>query len=329
MARVVLVGLSLALAACSSVPDLDGPQEVFRPPQEFNADTYAKSEALRAFEGPVEEVYRLGPGDKISVDVFGRPELSGKHVVGPDGRIVVPVAGAVRIAGLSTDEASLLVTDVLRPLYTEPVVTVGVEAYTGNRVLLLGRVENPGIVQFDTQPTLLEALARAGALPVLDKQATLRRCAILRGRDKILWIDLQRLLNVGDLSLNVRLRPNDLVYIPDSDETLVYVLGEVNKPGAYRLTPEMSFLDALAQAGGPTKDGDHDTIQLVRPSDRSQRVLRMEDDIVGGNPEANVAMNEGDVIYVPRRGLAKIGYALQQLSPFSTLLLFATAFFGG
>jgi polysaccharide export outer membrane protein len=208
-------------------------------------------------------------------------------------------------------------------------VTVGVEAYTGNRVLLLGRVENPGIVQFDTQPTLLEALARAGALPVLDKQATLRRCAILRGRDKILWIDLQRLLNVGDLSLNVRLRPNDLVYIPDSDETLVYVLGEVNKPGAYRLTPEMSFLDALAQAGGPTKDGDHDTIQLVRPSDRSQRVLRMEDDIVGGNPEANVAMNEGDVIYVPRRGLAKIGYALQQLSPFSTLLLFATAFFGG
>jgi polysaccharide export outer membrane protein len=150
----------------------------------------------------------------------------------------------------------------------------------------------------------------------------------MRGRDKVMWVDLQRLLSVGDMSLNVRLQPNDLVYIPDSDETLVYVLGEVKKPGAYRLTAEMSFLDALAQAGGPTEDGNPDELQLVRPGEKAERILGMEGDILASNPDANVALAEGDVIYVPRRGIRKVGYVIQQLSPFSTLLLLMSSFGG-
>jgi polysaccharide biosynthesis/export protein len=316
--------VALFLAACASTPSVD--TNAFKPPQEFNADSYASAEALRQFEGPSESVYRLASGDRISVNVFGRTELSGRHVVGPDGRIVIPVGGPVQVASLTSEEAASAITALLKPLYQEPLVTVGVDEFTGNRVLLLGRVENPGIVHFDTQPTLLEALARAGALPVLDKQATLTRCAVMRGRDKVMWIDLQHLLSVGDMSLNIRLQPNDLVYIPDSDETLVYVLGEVKKPGAYRLTAEMSFLDALAQAGGPTEDANQDDLHLVRPSKKSERILSMEDDIVASNPDANVALEEGDVLYVPRRGIRKLGYVLQQLSPFSTLLLLITSF---
>ena len=79
----------------------------------------------------------------------------------------------------------------------------------------------------------------------------LTRCAVIRNK-KILWVDLKRLLN-GDLSLNIRLKRNDTVYVPDAYDTSVYVLGEVNKPGVYRLTPKMSFLDALGQAGYPPR----------------------------------------------------------------------------
>ena len=102
-------------------------------------------------------------------------------------------------------------------------------------------------------PTLLEALARAGGLPILDKQQLLTRCAVIRGRDRIAWVDLKGVLS-GLGSVAEFASPAARSYLrPGLDDTPVYVLGEVKKPGAYRLTPEMSLLDALSQAGGPTK----------------------------------------------------------------------------
>jgi polysaccharide export outer membrane protein len=146
------------------------------------------------------------------------------------------------------------------------------------------------------------------------------RCAIFRGRDRIAWIDLRRLLTGEDLSLNVRLQRNDIVYIPDADDQLVYVLGEVKTPGAYQVTPNMSFLDALARAGGPSEDATTDKLYVVRPQLRSHLEFSLQD-LLRPTPELNVAVEEGDIIYVPRRGLAKFGYVMRQLSPLSFLVL--------
>lgn len=296
----------------------------FRPPEKEKTAP-ASAEFLARFEADADSVYRLGEGDEMTIDVWDRPELTGKHIIGPDGKISLPIAGPVRIAGYSRDDATKLVTEVLSRYYLDLAVTLRVDQYMGNRVVVLGRVSNPGVVRFESTPTLLEALARAGGLPILDKQQLLTRCAVVRGRDRIAWIDLKGLLTGVDPSLNLRLRPQDLIYVPDSDDTPVYVLGEVKKPGAYRLTPEMSLLDALSQAGGPTEDATPGALRLIRPGTEETHELRLDGFLHPTLPQ-NVVLEEGDVLYVPRRGLAEVGYIVQKLNPFLSFFFLTTAF---
>lgn len=316
--KFLLLGLIALLAGCSQmyIPGIWEQEnvEAFEPAKKSDRIAFAEPAELGQFEEAENALYRVGAGDRLKVDVWGRPELSGEHKVGPDGLIQLPLAGSLKVAGLTQPEMQHEVYAALGKFYVEPSVTTQVTEFNANRVTVLGRVENPGVIQFDQPPTLLETLAKAGSLPVIDKEATLTRVAVFRGREKIIWVDMRNLLNKGMLNYNIRLKPNDLVYIPDSDDTLVYVMGSVHKPGAYRLTPDMSLLDALAQAGGPDEDAAPEYLALYRPG--SEAVQRIPfSNLLTNRPAQNYALNEGDVLYVPRSGLANVGYALRQLLP--------------
>lgn len=318
--------LTLLLAACNSVSPLpDFPTEnaatVFKPAEKSEKIEFVEAADLAAFEAQADPIYRLGAGDHISVQVWGRPEVSSKHVIGPDGRITLPLAGSLRVADVTREDAANQIGQTLTRFYKQPLVTVGVDLYNSNKVIVLGRVQNPGAISFDNPPTLLEALARAGSLPVIDKQATLTRCAVFRGRERIIWVDLKRLLNRGESSYNIRLKPGDLVYIPDSFDTLVYVMGAVHRPGAYRLTPDMSLMDALMQAGGPNEDADMQETGIYRPSKRAYEKAPMTA-IVTNEPKSNFGLEEGDVIFVPKSNMAETGYVMRQLIPGLSFLTF-------
>jgi len=318
-ARRLAIAASVALlAACSAYGPIPGDD---RNTTVFSTDARSKQAelpdraTLAAFEAAgMEPLYRVGEGDKISVAVAGRPELSGKHLVGPDGRIAIPIAGDVKVSLSTREDAARSIRTALLPYYKQPVVTVGVDEYVSNRVILLGRVDRPGEIRFDRPPTLLEALARGGSLPVLDKKATLTRCAIYRGRDEVIWVDLRRLLNEADPSYNIRLKSNDLIYIPDSDDTLISVMGDVDKPGAYRLTPDMRLLDALSQAGGPNDKSAPDEIAVYRPS-RKAVIHAPLKSLLTGDVNVNIKLEEGDIVYVPRSKIADVGFTLNQLAP--------------
>jgi len=274
----------------------------------------------------IEESYQLGASDRITIEVWGYTELSGAHIIGPDGKITLPLVGPVRLANLSREQAARTVTKKFGQFYTNLAVTVRVDQYASNRVLVLGRVVRPGEIQFGmTAPTLLEAISKAGGF---DKASGLQgeaqslpftRCAVFRGRDKIVWLELEPLLTGKDLSLNLKLKRNDVVYIPDIEEKLVYVLGEVHSPGAFRLTNNMSFLEALARAGGPTRDAAPGRINVIRPSENINQEIGLSD-LIEPNKKVNVALAEGDIIYVPTNTIAKINYAVRFLTPFSTML---------
>jgi polysaccharide export outer membrane protein len=318
--------LALVLSGCAANTPLPNTptanaHAVFTPAEKSEKIEYMDREALAAFEAPADPVYRLGEGDQISVSVWGRPELTGKHVIGPDGRITLPLAGPMRVADSTREEAASRMSTALSRYYKAPAVSVAVDQYTANRITVLGRVQNPGSVVFERPPTLLEALAKAGALPVIDKQATLTRCAVFRGRERVMWVDLKRLLNRGDTAYNIRLQPGDLVYIPDSFDTLVYVMGAVHKPGAYRLTPDMSLLDALAQAGGPNEDADLEEVGIYRPSKQAFQKTPLKA-LVTDQPKSNYGLEEGDVLYIPRSSTAEKGYVLRQLLPGLSFLTF-------
>lgn len=300
----------------------------FRVSEKPQKGEIATPEILAAFEAGVDEEYQLGAGDKIKVEVWGRPELSGPRIVGPDGRITVPVIGSVAVQGLTADDAAQAVTRALSHAYRDVTATVSIEQYTANRVLVLGRVSNPGVVEFDTRPTLLEAITKAGSLPVggigADK-AALTRCAVFRGRDKVVWIDLKSLLTGRNLALNLRLKRDDVVYLPDASDQLVYVLGEVHKPGAYTLTPDMSVLDAVSTAGGPTWDAAWSKIQLVRPALYLGEQIDMDVMIDAADASQNYALEEGDIVYVPRNRVGKLGWFLRHISPLTGMAAFGAA----
>jgi len=333
-AALFCLALIGAAAGCATTPSTDvwnssqTRAAQFRTSEKPQKGEIATPEILAMFEAGDEEEYRLGGGDKIKLEVWGRPELSGPRIVGPDGRITVPVIGSVAVQGLTADDAAKAVTQALSHAYRDVTATVSIDEYTANRVLVLGRVSNPGVVQFDTQPTLLEAITKAGSLPVggigADK-AALTRCAVFRGRDRVVWIDLKSLLTGRNLALNLRLRRDDVVYLPDASDQLVYILGEVHKPGAYTLTPDMSVLDAVSTAGGPTWDAAWSKIQLVRPGMYLDERIDMDVMIDAADPSQNYALEEGDIIYVPRNKVGKLGWFLRHISPLTGMAAFGAA----
>jgi polysaccharide export outer membrane protein len=285
------------------------------PPRPYSPDEY-----IRQFDAASEEPYRLGEGDQVSIQVWEKPELSGPQAVGPDGALTVPLVGSVHVSGMTRDEASKAIHDSLAKIYSGIVVSLKVDQYIGNRVTVVGRVKTQGVQRFDTVPTVLEAIARAGGL--VDGSVNLTHCAIMRGRDRMAWIDLTALMDGRDLSLNLRLKPGDLVLVPDDGDQPVYVLGEVTKAGPLRWTRGMTVVDALAQAGGFTKDAMPTKIYIVRPS-QNQRVVVSRNDILDPQVNSIVALERGDIVYVPSSFIADLGYILQQLQV-SSWVFYAT-----
>ena len=292
----------------------------FKTAEKASTAALMSKEDLALLEESSNPVYRIGSGDVVRVEVFGRPEVSGKHVVGPDGNITVPIVGDIALGDRTRDEGRTLLDQQLRQFFTRPYVTLAVDEYTSNQVTVLGRVERAGMQKFPHPPTLAEVLAGAGAMPILDKQATLTRCAILRGRDKLIWVDLKALLN-GDPAYNLRMKKGDIVFIPDSSDTAVYVLGQVTKPGSYRLTPRMTLLDAVAQAGGPTEDAQPREIGLYRAGAAEIRVIPFES-LINPARAVNFALEDGDVVFVPRSNLGEFGYLMRQMAPGLSVLSF-------
>jgi polysaccharide export outer membrane protein len=312
--RAVLAGLLPLLSACSSTEDLAGHGFPVPPPPR----PFSPAEVVKEFDASTGEPYRLGEGDQVTIQVWDKPELSGVQNIGPDGSLTVPLVGTVRVAGMTRDDAAKAVRDSLSKLYSGMVVTVKVDQYLGNRVTILGRVKVQGVQRFENVPTILEAIARAGGL--LDGPVNLTHCAVMRGRDRIAWIDLQALMDGRDLTLNLRLKPDDLLLVPEDGDLPVYVIGEVMKPGPYRWTRNMSILDALAQAGGLTRDSYPYGITIVRPSTNRQVVVSRSD-MMDPQISTIIAVERGDIIFVPSNALAKIGYFLEKIDIFNWVFI--------
>jgi len=139
-----------------------------------------------------------------------------------------------------------------------------------------------------------------------------------------MWVDLRPLLKGTDLSLNIALHRNDLlVRCQTPDDELVYVMGQVKNPGPYPLTANMSFLEALARAGGPNDSAQQGKIVLARPSKHSEQIVDLESDIQKSG--TNYQLEPGDIVYVPKSGLAKLGYVMQQINPITSMVLFGAA----
>jgi polysaccharide export outer membrane protein len=287
-------------------------------------------ETLRNFEPAADEEYRLGKGDEIIVDFPGRPEMQAKVVIGPDGRISLPLAGEVKLGELTRSEAAKTVQSALATYYSNLSVQISVSKYTANRVLLLGSVDHPGMLTFDGTPTLLETLARGGVEtgPSFNGQThgtnqIPERCAIYRGSDQVVWVELKALIESGNSLADLRLRRDDVVYVPNAAERFVSVLGEVQHPGAVPLVHNSTLASVLAGAGGITeKAGNTPRIQIVDPTSGTSRTVTFKD-VLDPIKSLEVTLRPGEIVYVPRSGFARVTYYIERLNPLINVMSIA------
>jgi polysaccharide export outer membrane protein len=300
--------------------------------------TLRNQKALESFEPAADEEYRLGAGDEIALDFPGRPELAGIHTVGPDGMITLNVAGSVRIADLTREEAGKAIAAALSKYYTDPNVTVKIDKYTANRVRVIGYVQHPGEIPFEGTPTLLDAIGRAGLItPTVTANGVPNNigpsvpetCTIYRGNSTAVQVDLRQMLLTGNALADMRLRRNDIVFVPEPKHLFVSVLGQVGKPGSIPLTPESTLTSVLAEAGCCSDNGGYNPkIHLLQRSSGKDIVVEYKKLLtLGGQQEYTV--HPGDVIFVPVSGFNKATGVIQKLSPIATMLTFAALFGAG
>lgn len=270
--------------------------------------------------------YRVGPQDVLTFIVWDHPELtipageyrspeSSGHRVGNDGMLFFPYVGEVGVAGKTLREIRLDLTQRLEKFIARPQLDVRVAAFRSQRVLVTGEVKAPGVQPITEVPlTVVDAVNLAGGAL---QSADLRAVVLVRdGQARTL--DLQALLEYGDLRHNALLRDGDVVTVPDSNLNRVHVLGEVRKPGTVAMyRGAMSLADAIGMSDSfDSGTSDPGRIFVVRGAPDAPQVFWLD----GRSPEsmllaARFPMRAQDVVYVSRTSLTGWNRIVNQLMP--------------
>ncbi len=238
--------------------------------------------------GPVPPDYVLGPGDQVSVDVFGEVEFRLERVVDRDGGIILPKGGKVLCAGRTLEQVTRAVREKLAGSYSgidpsgeggSTFVDVSLGALRAIRVFVVGEARQPGAYELTSLSTAFTALYAAGGP---NAQGSLRRIQVLRGNAVMAEIDFYRYLLEGRRGDDPVLRDGDTVLIP-ARTTTVRVEGEVRRPQTYELLDGEDVLDLIRYAGGFTAEAVADVVHVTRivplPERRPEQPDRVQSDL--------------------------------------------------
>ncbi len=245
-------------------------------------------------QAPGPGAYRLGPGDVLEVSVWGFPDLTRTVAVRPDGRISLPLVGEVQAAGRTAEELQRDLTRRFALYVRNPQVAVIVREFRRVRVSVLGQVGRPGTFELLPPVRVLDVLSSAGGLL---ESADRKAARLIRADGTVVPLDLER-AEQGDPSQNPLLEMGDTLVVPEDLVGFVFVLGEVNKPGAFRLKGELRVLEALAMAGGLTEKAGVERAYVLR--DRSTRLpVDLAALLSRADDRQNLSLRPGDVVFVP------------------------------
>jgi polysaccharide biosynthesis/export protein len=245
--------------------------------------------AQAAKPAPVNE-YRLGSGDVVRISVYQNPDLTLETRVTEAGVVSYPLLGSVVLGGQTVTAAERLIADGLRSgnFVKEPQVTVVVLQVRGNQASVLGQVNRPGRYALEmADMRLSELLAMAGGTAVTGSDRIIIT-GKRNGQPMREEVDLSALFAPGGSARDLLMRDGDTVWV--DRQPLIYIYGEVQRPGPMRLEREMTLMQTLAAGGGLTQRGTEKGIRVHRKgADGKVEVLQ---------PTMSDAMREGDVVYV-------------------------------
>ncbi len=175
--------------------------------------------------------YTLEKGDVLYISVWQEDDLSQEVIVRPDGRISFPLAGDIPVLGLTFTQLKEALTKRLKEYIRYPVVSISLKKLGGRKVIVLGEVTRPGVYSVSGDRTVLEAIALAGGFT---PHAITSSVIFIRGgleTPEGMRLDLSRALKKTDISQNVTLQSEDIVYVPKKFIANVnYVLDQILGP---------------------------------------------------------------------------------------------------
>ena len=237
-----------------------------------------------------QQEYRLGAGDVIRISVFQNPDLTLETRVTEAGVVSYPLLGNVRLGGQTVTQAEKLIADGLRDgnFVRSPQVTLVVVQVRGHQASVLGQVNRPGRFPLETTDMrLTDLLALAGGTTGTGADLVVVT-GTRSGQPFRLEVDLPTIFAPGGREKDIAVQNGDVVWV--DRQPIVYIYGEVQRPGPMRLERGMTLMQALATGGGLTPRG----------TDRGIKVHRKNGDgkVSVVQPGMDDRVKDGDVVYV-------------------------------
>jgi polysaccharide export outer membrane protein len=240
--------------------------------------------------------YIISEGDTLNISVWGNKELSAIVKVRPDGKISLPALGELHAADLTPLKLQNLLTEKMKRLVRDPLITVTIDQISNNKVYIFGGGVKATVFDLTRRTTLLQLLCVLGDL----NNADLHEAYVLRNGEKIKK-DFYRLFVKGRAEEDLLLNPNDVVFFPAVTDNNIYVIGAVNTPKPITYREGMTVMEAILQAGGFTKYAKENATEVLRKDSFGRQVtipVKLKRLIADGDLNQNLALKPGDYIVV-------------------------------
>jgi len=242
--------------------------------------------------------YKIGPGDEIYLDIYGKSESYYEGVVSNEGKIILENVGPVSLLGLTPNQAEDRLKQKLSIIYEgilEVPQSTFVDFSLGNlrsiSINVVGQVELPGTYTLSSLTTVYNALYAAGGI---SDNGTLRDIKVFRDSKLIQKVDIYDFLISGNSKSNVRLRNGDIILVGPFTER-VSLAGAVKTPGIFELKENETIADLLSFAGGFAPDANTELLSINRVIENSKVIANVNE-----NQFEIFSLKAGDAIIVDK-----------------------------
>ncbi len=240
----------------------------------------------------VPESYVVGPGDNVSVQIFGKENLDYQLPVTREGQVVIPNLGPFNVVGLTYAEMKLFLGAKIQQRILGVNVVVSIASLRSMRVFVLGDAYKPGPYIINSLSSVTHALFAAGGISDI---GSLRNIQVKRAGKLIQSFDLYDLLIQGDSSNDILLHAGDVVFVAAVGNR-VSVDGEVRRAGIYEISNKETFADVIKMAGGLLPSSFPKATRVERYNDNNLRSVKNVD--LANKADLAGLVKNGDAIHV-------------------------------
>lgn len=242
---------------------------------------------------PVGPDYVIGPGDEIRISVWGGIEANWNNVVDRDGNINLPRVGTLGVTGLTFQELREMLLREFSKYYKDFEMNVSMGTLRSMTVYVVGNARDPGAYSVSSLSTVINALVVSHGP---SKMGTLRDVQLKRNGETIAHLDLYDFLISGDKTKDVRLLPEDVIFIPPIGP-IVGVAGNVDRPAIYELKGRTTLSAAIKMAGGPTAAAYLQRVQVERVHQRQTKII-VDLNLERIKGAQDIVLQDGDIVKV-------------------------------